>query len=759
MEASQAAQSPGPAAKLVFRTGPLRGQVLALEKDRVSIGRDQRNDVSIADSIISSFHAAIVKDDDGNHFLEDVGSKNGTYLNGERIEREQLRDGDVFYLCQSGAEIQFTTGEPKLPGLIESTTATYARTRSVTQALRELLPRGKTGLASLLHLTGVRRILDYELEESTRRERLRFVLLVAGFLLLSAMTLAGTVYLQLRGKGTSTTGLQGERPAPGIVTESGRYLAALVVKVDPIYGSLFLSYRENPIGEVEVRNLTEKPLRGCELSFRFDGAASGFLVEPCSVRIAEIPPAQTVQVNLMPKLSTSVLSDQTREVSATVSLTGEGGLLAEASRAIFVHGRHVFSWDRLERIAVFVDPQDPAVVEFVHSIWKYRPRTARQEFPPPNVVGALTLLTGLADIGLRYLPDSKNPISTRIDGKANDSVNFPGETLLARAGDCDDLSVLCCAVLEAAGIQTAFAVGSGHVLFLFDTGITAGGLPQGPLDPATVIVRGEKVWMPLEPTDFARPGANFASAWSAAWGRCRAIQEGTMQFVVVRDAHGLYQPMNPPPDPRTLEQIAARATKEWSESGIETSIAFGLSSLKKLFGENLASRIAEIERTEDEGPAREQAKGLLYANSGLFDEARKILERAVFGDKDPPDAERLRQMGPQLGEEVRILLSDLALCVTLGARSKADLDVAVGYTEAAVSGVPEGAHREKGELMLRLALLHRLRGDLPAERACSLKAFGQDPALRETYQNLCATDGTVAGPEDKILDYLWNNVR
>jgi hypothetical protein len=766
--------------KLVFRSGPLRGSVLALEKDRISMGRDPRNEVSIADNIVSSFHAAILRDEEGRFWLEDVGSKNGTFLGGERIERSELREGDVFFLCQSGPEIQFTLGEPKLPGIVESSTATFVRTGSFGRALRELLPHSKSGLSSILRLTGVRRLLDYRLEEETRRARIRYLGLVAGFFLLSALALAATVYVQTRGSNGgvgdpiarepgATAGssledlsLEGRNLQESGVAEGGGTIAptkrggSIDLRLEPIFGSLFLSYRDNPIGHAVVTNASERPLVGTELRFEFMGAAASFLVEPCSSVVPEIPPGGSVEVALTPKLSTEALSDHTREVAARAMLARDGVLLAATTRGVFIHGRHVMSWEDPERIAAFVDPEDPAVVAFVRSVWSRRPETSRHEFPPDSVVGGLTLLTGLTELGIRYLPDAKSPISARIDEKAIDSISFPGETLLARSGDCDDLSVLSCAVLEAAGIPTALAIGAGHVIFLFDAGVPASALGQSPLDPTTLLVRGERVWLPVESTDYARPGANFASAWSAAWRRLQAISAGEMQFVELRDAQRRYQPMNPPPDDRTLARIAST---EWASAGLETSVAFGLASLRKLFLENLALRVAEIEKIVEEGPAREQAVGLLYARSGLLDEAREVFQKAVFGGGKPLSPEETAVWSATAGEEKVVLLSDLALCLALGHRSTEDLDLSARYAELALSGFPPEARSERGELMLRLALVHRLRGDLPAERSWKQQAFAIDPSMRTTYAGLVESEGTVAGEERKVIEYLRAGLR
>ncbi|MBI4605186.1 MAG: FHA domain-containing protein [Planctomycetes bacterium] len=747
-----------PTAKVVFRSGPLRGNVLALEKDRTSIGRDERNDVAIHDDIVSSFHAAIVRVD-GEHWLEDAGSKNGTFLNGERIERAQLKDGDVFCLCQAGPELQFTLGAPSLPTVLESTTATFSRTRSLVLALRELLPGRSTG-RKLLSLTGVRKLLDYRLVEATRRERIFSLCLCGVFLLLCTGALVTTVIV-VRGAGRGDPGAATPAPVPAgdlrgaPPARAAKAAVAIEPRLEPIYGGLFLAYRVEPVGEAVLANRGEEALSGCLLELRFEDA-SRLLVEPCLVPVPELAPGASVRMPLLPKLSTEILSAQTREVTAALLVTRGGEVLAKELRAVFIHGRHVFNWEKPERVAAFVDQNDPAVRELMKTVWDQRPATSRDEFPPPKLAGAVTLLTGLAHFGLRYLQDAANPISEVIDGKANDSVSYPGETLLGRSGDCDDLSVLCCAVLEAARIPAAFAVGSGHVFFLFDCGVAAEDLPDSPLDPATVHVWRGRVWIPVEATELAQPGASFGAAWAAAWRHAPALAAGEVRVVDLEEAWKTYQPMNAPPDPQTRAQIA---TIQRVREGLDERVRAALDGLKSLFRENLSKRVAEVAIGMDEGPARDQAVGRLYARSGLFDEARRVLERAVFGEEGPPQGSALRDWGRKLTEDAAVLLSDLALCVTLGADSASDYDSAVRYGELAVEGFSTAAPREKGELMLRLGLVHRLRGDLAAERSWTSKAFALDPGLEATYRRLVASSGPVAGPAEAIREFLRLGLR
>jgi FHA domain-containing protein len=67
-----------------------------LEQERTSIGRARESDVQIAVRGVSRLHAVVLKNDRGECTLKDLGSANGTYVNGERINGEHvLKHGDV----------------------------------------------------------------------------------------------------------------------------------------------------------------------------------------------------------------------------------------------------------------------------------------------------------------------------------------------------------------------------------------------------------------------------------------------------------------------------------------------------------------------------------------------------------------------------------------------------------------------------------------------------------------------------------------
>jgi hypothetical protein len=81
-------------ATLVIRAGGGRaGEAFPLQGERLTVGRRPDSDIFLDDVTVSRDHAVIVARG-GDHYLDDCGSLNGTYVNHRRIESHRLRDGD-----------------------------------------------------------------------------------------------------------------------------------------------------------------------------------------------------------------------------------------------------------------------------------------------------------------------------------------------------------------------------------------------------------------------------------------------------------------------------------------------------------------------------------------------------------------------------------------------------------------------------------------------------------------------------------------
>jgi pSer/pThr/pTyr-binding forkhead associated (FHA) protein len=84
-------------AYLIVKHGENRGKDFKIVKDETTIGREQENDIVIPNPTVSRFHAKIIRSED-KYFIEDLGSANGTMVNGIKVTKELLHDGDIVQL-------------------------------------------------------------------------------------------------------------------------------------------------------------------------------------------------------------------------------------------------------------------------------------------------------------------------------------------------------------------------------------------------------------------------------------------------------------------------------------------------------------------------------------------------------------------------------------------------------------------------------------------------------------------------------------
>src|ERR1700730_12002216 len=94
---------------LVFTSGHRERQAVDIDRARITIGRVAENDLQLADDKVSRHHAVIERQDGGRVVLHDLGSRNGTFVDGVRLSGsrvlvggEQLRFGDEHLRVEAG---------------------------------------------------------------------------------------------------------------------------------------------------------------------------------------------------------------------------------------------------------------------------------------------------------------------------------------------------------------------------------------------------------------------------------------------------------------------------------------------------------------------------------------------------------------------------------------------------------------------------------------------------------------------------------
>ena len=96
-------------------SGPLQGATLSVASEELSIGRDPSNHLWIPDPVLSRQHCLLTRKGD-QFFIRDLGSRNGTIVNGMTVDELQLRHGDQISIGTSVLLFLLGEGEESLQG-------------------------------------------------------------------------------------------------------------------------------------------------------------------------------------------------------------------------------------------------------------------------------------------------------------------------------------------------------------------------------------------------------------------------------------------------------------------------------------------------------------------------------------------------------------------------------------------------------------------------------------------------------------------
>src|SRR6266478_4533919 len=163
--------------RLLGISGPLKGAAFPLAEGEVSVGRDSSNQLWVADPALSRRHCLLVEDG-GQFSVRDLGSRNGTLINGVPVVKQDIQHGDqiyigdsvlVFLLAESEAhfdknpvEFAETVGFDIAPVLLRAEDSVYLQADKLETSLPETA-RWVRDLNTLLKIaTGIGGIRDQD---------------------------------------------------------------------------------------------------------------------------------------------------------------------------------------------------------------------------------------------------------------------------------------------------------------------------------------------------------------------------------------------------------------------------------------------------------------------------------------------------------------------------------------------------------------------------------------------------------------------
>jgi pSer/pThr/pTyr-binding forkhead associated (FHA) protein len=179
-EQASAAQAEGAPWTLRFISGKYQGGEFPLRPNReIVIGRSSDLDMVLVEDMVSRKHAKIVTDGKVVS-IQDLGSTNGTFVNGEKVRNVQLKDGDRILVGTSIIKLVAGSGEVRAPAA--SLSEIEARSKLQVTASRRVAPKSMSGnieeipLPDLLQLLSTSRksgVLVLRSEWGTGRLHLR----------------------------------------------------------------------------------------------------------------------------------------------------------------------------------------------------------------------------------------------------------------------------------------------------------------------------------------------------------------------------------------------------------------------------------------------------------------------------------------------------------------------------------------------------------------------------------------------------------
>ncbi len=446
---------------------------------------------------------------------------------------------------------------------------------------------------------------------------------------------------------------------PDAPTAAIRSIRFSDVKLPRAFAAMQSYYLDNPVGSITITNSDRNPITDLHVSFY----QPAFMDSPTACAgVERLDPGESRKIDLL-----AVFNQEVFRTEGTVPLTGEV-IATYRSQGRPVEQRHPIAfdlydktalvWDDDRKAAAFVTPSDSALRNYGAFI-----RRIGADVDRPGVSAALQTAVrtyhALAELGIVYQSDPVLPFS-RARGNVEfvDSVCLPRDTLARGAGDCDDLTVLYAALLEAVGIETAFITVPGHIYPAINTKVAESHARSVHPDPAMTLVLDGEVWVPVEITLIGRD--SFIEAWRIGSAQYREYDDAPehREIIVVRDAQSVYRPVGLRESDLGLQYGQADSIRQRFESDMERIAEVVLAHVGRIARER--GRVQDFNRL-----------GVEAARYGRTDDARQSFRRAI--EIDPTFLEAsvnlgtLEQLSGRHDSAVRTLTDALARLETVSA--------------------------------------------------------------------------------------------
>jgi tetratricopeptide (TPR) repeat protein len=285
-----------------------------------------------------------------------------------------------------------------------------------------------------------------------------------------------------------------------------------------------------------------------------------------------------------------------------------------------LHDKTSVTWDDDRKVAAYITPSDSALRNYASFIRQ----TSKEEVVPAyneSLQFAVQLFHALKEIGCLYQSDPTLPFTTvQENPQMVDSINLPRDTLKRITGDCDDLTVLYCSLLETIGIESGFITVPGHIYPVFNTKVPAREYMQLHPERRMTINLGGELWVPVEITLVGE--TSFMDAWRQGIDEWEAYENDPNKrgFYQTRKSQELFRP------------VGLKETDLGLQYGRETSIVGGFQDEMDTLVDAVLSEYKQRAIASGNKGAYNKL-GIMYAKFRRFQQAEQAFQDALKQDR------------------------------------------------------------------------------------------------------------------------------
>ena len=315
-------------------------------------------------------------------------------------------------------------------------------------------------------------------------------------------------------------------------------------QIPPVFAAMQSYYVNHPIGTGAIKNVEKYPIYDVSISF----FQKDFMDSPTKIAsLSEIRPGEVKEFDITAAFNDrvfTVVGQTPLNGSLTVDYIMRNRAATQSFTAGYdLHDKTALTWDDLRKVAAFITPADSALRNYTSFIRQ----AAKTELVPtlnPELQVAMQVYSALTAIGVLYQSDPKAPFSFAQGNPVyTDSISIPRDTLKRITGDCDDLTVLFCSLLETVGVDTAYVTTPGHIYAAIDTKVAPQEYRDVHPDRSMMIILNDELWVPVEITMIG--AEDFLTAWRTGAEEYAAHggEPEKRDITVTREAQQTYRPV------------------------------------------------------------------------------------------------------------------------------------------------------------------------------------------------------------------------